>query len=103
MKHFTVEIADEAWIESERQIRFIAVDRQAPINAARWSNRLLKAIDDLALMPRLHTLDEHQTREHGTPIYRMVCEKNYLVFYTVNEVQNRVTIVSFRHGARLEE
>lgn len=43
MKHFIVEIADEAWTEIERQIRFIAIDRQAPMNAARWSNRLLKA------------------------------------------------------------
>ena len=46
MKRFIVEIADEAWTEIERQIQFIAVDRHAPINAARWSNRLLKAIDD---------------------------------------------------------
>ena len=72
MKRFTVEITDEAWTEIERQIRFIVVDRQAPMNAARWSNRLLKAIDDLELMPRRHTLDSHQTREHGTSIYRMV-------------------------------
>ncbi len=100
MKRFTVEIADEAWKEIERQIRFIAVDRQAPRNAARWTNRLLKAIDDLELMPRRHTLDEHQTREHGTSIYRMVFETSYLVFYSVDEVKERVTIVSFRHGAR---
>jgi hypothetical protein len=52
MKQFKVEIADEAWIEIGGQIRFIAVDRQAPISAARWSNRLLKAIGDLELMPR---------------------------------------------------
>ena len=30
MKRFTVEIADEAWIEIELQIRYIALDRQAP-------------------------------------------------------------------------
>jgi len=100
MKRFIVEIADEAWTEIERQIQFIAVDRQSPVNAARWSNRLLTAIDDLELMPRMHTLDEHQTSEHGTRIYRMVFEKHYLVFYTVDEVKKRVTIVSFRHGAR---
>jgi len=35
-------------------------------------------------MPRRHTLDEHQTREHETSIYRMVFETNYLVFYTVD-------------------
>ena len=100
MKHFTVEIADEAWREIESQIRFIAVDRQAPVNAARWSNRLLKAITDLELMPRRHTLDERLSRELGTDIYRMVFEQTYLVFYTINEVEQRVTIVSFRHGAR---
>lgn len=100
MKHFTVEIADEAWREIESQIRFIAVDRQAPVNAARWSNRLLKAITDLELMPGRHTLDEALSREHGTDIHRMVFEQTYLVFYTINEVEQRVTIVSFRHGAR---
>lgn len=34
MRRFTVEIADEAWREIESQIRFIAIDRQAPANAA---------------------------------------------------------------------
>jgi len=102
MKHFTVEIADEAWREIESQIRFIAVDCQAPINAARWSNRLLKAIDELELMPRRNSLDEHLSREHGIDIYRMVFMQTYLVFYTINEVERRVTIVSFRHGAREE-
>jgi plasmid stabilization system protein ParE len=103
MKRFAVEITDEAWIEIEAQVRFIAVNRQAPMNAARWSNRLLKAIEDLQWMPRLHTLDEHLTGEHGTNIYRMVFEKSYLVFYTVNEVEGRVTVLSFRHGARQKQ
>ena len=100
MKQFTVEIADEAWVEIEGQIRFIAVDRKSPMNAARWSNRLLKAIDGLGLMPRLHTLDEYLTQEHGTNIYRIVFERRYLIYYTLNEVESRVMIVSFRHGAR---
>ena len=100
MNRFTVEIAEEAWIEIANQIGYIAQDRQSPMNAARWSNRLLKAVDDLELMPRLHTLDAHETQEHGINVYRMTFEKNYLVFYTVNELEKRVTIVSFRHGAQ---
>lgn len=48
MKGFILDIADEAWTEIERQISFISVDRQVPMNAARWSNRLLEGIDGLA-------------------------------------------------------
>ena len=87
MKGFILDIADEAWTEIERQIPFISVDRQAPMNAARWSNRLLEGIDGLELMPRWHTFDSQQTRELGTSIYRMVFEANYLFFHSLDEVE----------------
>jgi plasmid stabilization system protein ParE len=102
MTQYTVELTDEAWAAIEAQIRFIAVDRQAPENAARWSRRLLQAIDDLELLPHRYPVNEPQTAEHGVEIRRMVFEKTYLIFYTIDEAQHRVVVVSLRHGARLE-
>lgn len=83
MSHFSVHIANEAWHEIMRKIRYIAIDRQAPVNAARWSNRLLKLIDDLGRMPRRHTVDEHLSHAHGTDVYRLVFEQTYLLFCTI--------------------
>lgn len=101
MTRYTVELTDEAWAAIETQVRYIAVDRQAPENAARWSNRLLKAIDELETLPRRHPVNDAQTAEHGVEIRRMVFEKTYLIFYTLDEDTRRVVVVSFRHGARM--
>ncbi len=100
MIQYTVNLTDEAWAAIEAQVRYIGVERQAPENAARWVNRLLNAIDGLEMLPRSHAVDERQTAKHGIEIRRMVFEQTYLVFYTIDDEQRRVIVVSFRHTAR---
>jgi hypothetical protein len=34
-QRFTVHISDEAWAQIEAQVTYIAVEKQAPLNAAR--------------------------------------------------------------------
>lgn len=100
MTRYTVELADEAWRPIEAQIRYIAVEKQAPENASKWVVRLLASIDKLAEMPRRFAVDQEQTQIHGTEVHRMVFERTYLVFYTVDDENHRVNVVSFRHGAQ---
>ncbi|HEY2589843.1 MAG TPA: type II toxin-antitoxin system RelE/ParE family toxin [Tepidisphaeraceae bacterium] len=98
MTEYTVEFANEAWRAVEAQVRYIAVEKQAPENASRWLNRLLAAIETLEQIPRRFIVDPYQTQMHGIEVHRMVFERTYLVFYTVNDEQRCVNVVSFRHG-----
>ena len=100
MTEYRVEFADEAWQAIEAQVRYIAVAKQAPENASRWVNRLMAAIDALEQIPRRFIVDPDQTRMHGIEVHRMVFERTYLVFYTVDDKRRRVNVVSFRHGAQ---
>jgi plasmid stabilization system protein ParE len=61
---------------------------------------LLDEIDTLERMPDRYGLDEKQTQMHGADVHRMVFERKYLVFYTIDQEHSRVNIVSFRHGAQ---
>ena len=100
MKRYTVHFTEEAWEAIRAQTRYIAIEKHAPENASRWLARLLKAIDALELMPNRHAPDEDLTRSHGTNVHRMVFERMYLVFYTIDQERGRVNIVSFRNGAQ---
>ena len=75
MKRYTVHFTDEAWQPIQTQVRYIAIENQAPENAARWLGRLLDAIDTLEQLPGRHGLDEQQTSMHGIDVHRMVFER----------------------------
>jgi plasmid stabilization system protein ParE len=98
MTEYTVEFAEEAWRAVEAQVRYIAIEKQAPENASRWLNRLLAAIETLEQIPRRFKVDPDQTQMHGIDVHRLVFERTYLVFYTVDDARRRVNVVSFRHG-----
>jgi plasmid stabilization system protein ParE len=100
MKQYTVHFTDEAWDPIEAQVRYIAIEKQAPESASRWLARLLEEIDTLEQMPQRYGLDEYQTRTHGTDVHRMVFERTYLVFYTIDQERSRVDVISFTHGAQ---
>ena len=51
-------------------------------------------------MPTRYGVDEEQTAAHGTEVRRLVFERTYLLFYTIDEAHLRVTVVRFAHGAR---
>jgi plasmid stabilization system protein ParE len=97
---YKVEFTNEAWAAVEAQVRYIAVERMAPENAGRWLVRLLAAVKTLENLPKRHRVDQRQTAATGTEIRRLVFERTYLLFYTVDDVRRRVDIVSFRHGAK---
>lgn len=100
MTRYRVLFTDEAWEPIQAQVRYIAIESHAPENASRWLVRLLDAIDTLEEMPHRNGLDERQTQIHGADVYRMVFERTYLVFYTIDQECSRVNIVSFRNGAQ---
>lgn len=98
---YTVDIDDEAFDEIRDVARFIAHERKAPHNAARWLARLWDAIDDLEEMPRRFPVDDIQTTATGRPTHKMNFG-DYLVFYQVDDEQSQVRVIGFMHGARGE-
>jgi plasmid stabilization system protein ParE len=100
MTRYSVHFTAEAWEPIQAQVRYIAIENRAPQNASRWLSRLLDAIDALEQLPQRNGLDEQQTHALGVDVYRMVFERTYLVFYTIDPKLSRVNIVSFRHGAK---
>jgi hypothetical protein len=53
---YAVEITDAALNEIDAHARYIAIDRQSPLNAKSWLERVWDAIDDLEGMPQRHAL-----------------------------------------------
>src|ERR1700722_10672572 len=100
MARYTVHFTDEAWETIQAQVRYIAIESQAPERASRWLTRLLDVIDALEELPKRHLVDQRQTQIHGKDVHRIVFERKFLVFYTIDENRRRVNVVSFRHGAR---
>jgi plasmid stabilization system protein ParE len=96
---FDVEITDAALAAIRAQVKYIAIECRAPLNAGRWLERVWDAIDGLALMPERHGLaaeDEFKPYE-----VRRVLVGNYLILFTIEKKARKVWVIGFRHGSRL--
>ena len=103
MKRYTVHFTDEAWATIQAQVRYIAIESQAPERASRWLARLLDTIDALEKLLKRHLVDKQQTAIHRMDVRRLVFDRKFLVFYTIDDARSHVNVVSFRHGAQRSE
>ena len=101
MTRYTTGWAEEAEASLQAQFRHIAIDRKSPRNAIRWLRRVRAAVASLEVMPTRYGVDKLQTAALGVEVHRMVFERTYLIYYTVDDVNQRVTAVIFCHGAQL--
>ena len=77
---------------------FHHVRKDSPENAARLTEKLLDAVDDLEFMPtRFRTAG--RSRKHGNVMHARV-ERPYIIYYRVDEPTKSVFVVEVRHGAR---
>lgn len=77
---------------------YIALELLAPENAARQTQRIMKAIRSLGEMPMRHQLyGEEPWYSRGV---RFLPVDNYLIFYLSEETQNTVNIVRIMYGGR---
>lgn len=49
--NYRVEVTVDAMASIREYVRYIAVERQAPLNAERWLQTVLEAIDSLETFP----------------------------------------------------
>ncbi|HZL35163.1 MAG TPA: type II toxin-antitoxin system RelE/ParE family toxin [Tepidisphaeraceae bacterium] len=95
---YAVEITDVAFEAILGQARYIAVDRQAPLNARRWIEQVWDVIDDLEHMPARHNLapeDAFKTYE-----VRRAVIGDYFILFTIDEDACKVWVIGARHGSR---
>lgn len=97
---YRVRITADAEAAILDQARYIAVDCDAPINAARWLNRILNAADTLETLPRrCQEADESRSRPYE--VRRLLVDGHHLLFTVVEETKT-VWVIGFRHGRQLE-
>jgi toxin ParE1/3/4 len=96
---YTVEITDAALEAIRAQVRYIAVECQAPLNAARWLERVWDVINDLEHLPDRHSLAaESAFRPYEV---RRALVGDYLLLFTIDAESRKVWVIGFRHGSRL--
>jgi len=96
---FRVVITDRALARIDEQARFIAVECEAPMNAARWLAPVLAAADSLETMPRrcpLATEDEHRPFDvHGLDV------DGFPLLFTVDDGDRTVRLLGAGHARQL--
>ena len=96
---YRVAITASAQASIFEQARYIAVDREAPLNAQRWLESVFDAADTLAALPhRCSLAPENEFRDFE--IRRLLVGKYFLLF-TIVEEEKTVWVIGFRHGGRL--
>jgi plasmid stabilization system protein ParE len=101
MTGYAVEVTEVALDAIAEQARYIAVDVQAPLNAARWVERIWDAVDALEQLPRRGPLaEENSYVEYEV---RQLVVGNHLLLFTVDEERRTVWVLGLRHGRRLAD
>jgi plasmid stabilization system protein ParE len=98
VKPLQLKIAQTAFDQIQDQVLHIAED--SIDHALQWEDRLLTAIKKLRDFSG-HAIDEDARQRLGRIVHKMVFEKTYVIHYIVDENAGLVTVVNFRHGARL--
>jgi len=103
MKH-QVNVSAEAKRLIEDQVRFIAVEKHEPQNAADWAASVDTAIASLDSMPeRCSLAPENELTGHeltGKTI-RMLRVQSHLILFSIDEDAPVVNVLSFRAGRQL--
>jgi plasmid stabilization system protein ParE len=80
----------------QQAFNYIAFEQQAPRNAERWLENLWDNIESLRISPHRCGLAEE---DHARPYQvRKLIYGEYLVVFVVDEAQQTVILVDFRHG-----
>lgn len=95
--NYAVELTSAAEREMDAQADRIAEDK--PAAAARWHARLKLAIQSLRSMPRRYPQSK-LAAVLGTDVRKLVFGK-YMVLFEVDDTLRVVTVIGFRHAARL--
>ena len=101
MRRYAVEVTASALDAIAEQARYIAVDAQAPLNAARWLEAIWDAAHSLERFPRRAPVAEEDAYVEYE--VRQLVVGSHLLLFTVDDAQRKVSVLSLRHGRRLAD
>ena len=101
MTLYHIVISLDVAAQIREQVLFIA--QHSIDNALAWEDWLSREIQAIRQMPAGHPVDEAATHRLGATVRKVVFERTFLIFYTIDEVNRRIEIVHLRHGARLPQ
>jgi plasmid stabilization system protein ParE len=99
--NFRVIIAATALARIDEQARFIAVEAQAPLNAARWLGRVFAAVTTLETLPR-RCPKAPEDGHHPFEI-RALDVDGFLLIFTVHDTERTVYVLNARHSRQLPQ
>ena len=99
MTRYEVALTEAALAAIRAQARYIAIEAEAPGNAARWLQRILDSVDSLEQWPRRAAKAEEDAFVEFE-VRRLVVDSHLLLF-TVDDEHRKVWIIGLRHGHRL--
>lgn len=98
MRRRTVVVANRVRRQISDQVLYIAAD--SIDNALAWEARLDAAIQLLRDVTG-YAVDEDASDRLGYQVHKLVFENTYVFHYVLEDADNVVRVVNFRHGARL--
>lgn len=99
MKSYTVVIPGPIEAKVLEQARYIAVEGQSPLNAGRWLDRVLLAVESLSTLPKRCPLAiESAFRPYEI---RSLNIDGFLVLFTVDDEAQTVLVLNVRHSRQL--
>lgn len=96
---YRVVITEQALARIGEQARYIAIEGQAPLNAARWLSRVLAAAEMLETMPRRYPVAS-ENGHHPFEV-RALSVDGFLLLFTVSDEDRAVRVLNARHARQL--
>lgn len=98
MKTYNIVISESAEADLREIAQYIAIERMEPRNARHLVSRIQEVVLELENLPyRYAFVRDERLASKGI---RMVSVNNYIVFYTVSEMNHSVAIVRVLYGKR---
>ena len=96
---YAVRVTRRAKDAIDRQVGYIAHDRQSPRNAGLLLGAIDDAVASLSSMPHRGAKAPEDAYVDYT-VRMLVIKKSFLLLYRIDEQRRVVTVVGFRHGRR---
>jgi plasmid stabilization system protein ParE len=98
---YRVIITAQALERISEQVEFIAIQSSAPLNAARWLERVFDAADSLETLPR--RFPRAPESAHHPEDVRSLSIDGFLLLFVVRDEDQTVHVLNARHARQLPQ
>ena len=98
MDKYKVKLNQRAYRELERIFEYIALEKLAPENAKKQTDRIMEKLKRLETFPYSH--QERMEGKYAKKGYRQLLIDNYIAIYRIDETNKTVHIVTIQYYGR---